>query len=445
MLKTAVRTLKNAPIFLFKANILVASVFLFMLTLFSSYKEASFPGRGNFVLAFLYASILITIATMYECFKIGEIRLKELIFSFCISIFITNFLTYLILSLIAEKVLDPLALIVLTLIQIIISTIFYIVSNKLYFILYPSSPAVFVSSYTEYEKTVLSKFNKRHGRIRIESVCYETDSFEEILKSVNKYSTLVIGNIDNELKTFLLKYCFEKNKTMYILPTVQDIVLNAATERQIDDTLMFYSKSRSISIEQLAIKRLMDIAISFFGLLFASPIMLIVALIIKLTDKGPVFFKQERYTRNEKVFTVIKFRSMVVDAEKDGAQFTVNNDQRITPIGKFIRATRLDELPQLINILKGDMSFVGPRAERIENVEAYSEVMPDFRYRMKVKAGLTGYAQIFGKYNTSCEDKARMDMLYIQNYSIFLDLKIIFYTIKIIFMKESTDGFESNK
>lgn len=150
-----------------------------------------------------------------------------------------------------------------------------------------------------------------------------------------------------------------------------------------------------------------------------SPVLAIVALLIKLYDGGPVMFRQKRYTRNNEVFTLVKFRSMIVDAEKDGAQFTVPGDKRITPIGKFIRATRIDELPQLLNVLRGDMSIVGPRAERLENADAYTEMMPEFRYRTKVKAGLTGYAQVYGKYNTSFEDKVRMDLYYIENYSRF--------------------------
>ena len=198
-----------------------------------------------------------------------------------------------------------------------------------------------------------------------------------------------------------------------------------------------------MTMEQMLIKRLADILISAIGLTVLSPVLAIVALLIKLYDGGPVLFRQDRYTRNNEVFTLVKFRSMIVDAEKDGAQFTVPGDKRITPIGKFIRATRIDELPQLINVLKGDMSIVGPRAERLENADAYTEMMPEFRYRTKVKAGLTGYAQVYGKYNTSFEDKVRMDLYYIENYSLLMDFKLLLYTIKVIFMKESTEGFEN--
>ena len=171
--------------------------------------------------------------------------------------------------------------------------------------------------------------------------------------------------------------------------------------------------------------------------------MIIVALLIKLYDGGPALFKQKRLTIDGKVFEVYKFRSMIVDAEKDGvARLASKNDNRITPIGKFIRAVRLDELPQLLNILKGDMSIVGPRPERPEIAEEYMKDMPEFAYRLKVKAGLTGYAQILGKYNTTPRDKLLLDMMYIEKYSLFLDIKLMLMTIKILFMSESTEGVD---
>ena len=197
-----------------------------------------------------------------------------------------------------------------------------------------------------------------------------------------------------------------------------------------------------MSLESLIVKRLFDIVFSILFLVLTLPITVIVALIIKLYDRGPVFFKQKRLTRNCEEFDILKFRSMVVDAEKDGAQFTVPNDDRITPIGKFIRATRIDEIPQFINVLKGEMSIVGPRAERVENYEAYTKELPEFNYRTKVKAGITGYAQIYGRYNTSYEDKLRMDIYYIENFSLLNDIKLILSTVKVLFSAEATEGFE---
>ena len=186
----------------------------------------------------------------------------------------------------------------------------------------------------------------------------------------------------------------------------------------------------------------MDIIISALMLVITSPFLLLSAIAVKLYDGGPVFFRQARSTLGGKVFYIHKFRSMIVDAEKDGAPRPAEDfDPRITPVGRFLRASRLDELPQLIDILVGNMSIVGPRPERIEHTQQYSEDIPEFQYRLKVRGGLTGYAQLYGKYNTTPYDKLQLDLMYIQNYSLLLDLKLILMTVKIMFMKESTEGF----
>ena len=190
----------------------------------------------------------------------------------------------------------------------------------------------------------------------------------------------------------------------------------------------------------------MDLVIAVLGLVITSPILLIVAVCIKVCDGGPVFFFQERCTLGGKVFRICKFRSMIVDAEKDGkSRPATDDDDRITPVGKVIRKTRIDELPQLFNVLKGDMSIVGPRPERVEHVEIYTKEIPEFVYRMKVKGGLTGYAQVYGKYNTTAYDKLKMDLMYIENYSFLLDVKLILMTIKVMFMKASTEGFSEKQ
>lgn len=189
-------------------------------------------------------------------------------------------------------------------------------------------------------------------------------------------------------------------------------------------------------------KRIMDILISGVGLLIASPIYLLIALAIKLDDGGPVLYKQERLTIGGKVFYIYKFRSMIVNAETAVARLAGKKDDRITAVGKILRRYRLDELPQLLNILKGDMSFVGPRPERPVLAEQIAEEIPEFPYRLKVKAGLTGFAQVLGKYNTSPYDKLKMDLMYISRYSILLDLKIILMTPKMLFIKEKTEGVD---
>ena len=202
-------------------------------------------------------------------------------------------------------------------------------------------------------------------------------------------------------------------------------------------------KGTGLSPMQRIIKRTMDIVLCSLAMVVAAPIMLVVAAAIKLEDGGPVFYKQDRLTRGGREFKILKFRSMIVDAEKyAGAVLASGNDPRITKVGKVIRATRLDELPQLLNILKGDMSIVGPRPERKCFAEEYAKEIPEFTYRTKVKGGLTGYAQVYGKYNTSAYDKLRLDLMYIENYSLLLDIKLIILTLRIIFSKDSTEGID---
>jgi lipopolysaccharide/colanic/teichoic acid biosynthesis glycosyltransferase len=195
-------------------------------------------------------------------------------------------------------------------------------------------------------------------------------------------------------------------------------------------------------MEQRFVKRLMDIVFSLILIVLTSPFMLITAILVKAYDGGPILYKQVRVTRGGKQFKIVKFRSMRVDAEKDGVRLYYIGDKRVTPIGKFIRKVRLDELPQLFNILAGDMSFIGPRPERPEIIEKYQEQMPEFAYRLKVKAGLAGFAQVYGKYNTTPYDKLKLDLIYIENYSVLLDLKLMMLTLKIIFWPDSTEGVD---
>ena len=395
------------------------------------------------ILAFVYLAIFVLLFNSYGCQQVGVLRLKELLFSFALTTVLADILSYFILVLASGGMLVVWPFFALLGVQLAVGMLLYIVANKTYFSLNPAYDTVVICANSKWEAEIIAKFRRIPERYNISQVLYEQAEEAEMFFAIDHHDTVILGDIAQEKREKILNYCFEKNRRLYLLPTVQDIMLNNASVTQIGDTMALLRKNRPVSMEQLAIKRLADVFISVVALTVLSPVLAIVALLIKLYDGGPVMFRQKRYTRNNEVFTLIKFRSMIVDAEKDGAQFTVPGDKRITPIGKFIRATRIDELPQLLNVLRGDMSIVGPRAERLENADAYTEMMPEFRYRTKVKAGLTGYAQVYGKYNTSFEDKVRLDLYYIENYSLLLDLKLLLYTIKVIFMKESTEGFEN--
>ena len=208
---------------------------------------------------------------------------------------------------------------------------------------------------------------------------------------------------------------------------------------------MLFLRNPGLTNEKRLYKRLLDIVGSFCGILVLSPVFLVTALAIWAYDRKNVFYTQERLTIDGKVFKVLKFRSMIVDAERNGAQLATVDDDRITPVGKIIRKLRIDEIPQLFNVLKGDMSLVGPRPERPEIAAEYEKSMPEFAYRLKAKAGLTGYAQVYGKYNTTAYDKLLMDLIYIENYSFLLDLKLMILTLRVVMMPDKTEGIQKGE
>lgn len=267
------------------------------------------------------------------------------------------------------------------------------------------------------------------------------DDIELLKKEIVGYDTIFVAGLSASLRNGIVKVCVEHNVSCYVAPCVGDIIMMGAEHIEQFSNPIFFAGRKRLKFEYAFIKRFLDITISLFGLIVTSPFMLITALAVKLYDKGPVLYKQVRLTKNGREFEILKFRSMRTNAESDGvARLASSNDDRITPVGKIIRACRLDELPQLFNILKGDMSFVGPRPERPEIAEQYCKELHSFPLRLQVRAGLTGLAQVYGKYNTEPYDKLRMDLMYINKMSVATDLKLILATIKILFMKESTSG-----
>lgn len=434
---------RHAGLSLLKALVCAVVIASFITCVALYYPESDFHFWGYWVFAILYLVVFLSIANMYRCFNIGVLRRRELTFSFCMASFLTNFIMYFVLSLLCKYMIDPIPLLVMLLAQWIAGALLLLLANRVFFLLRPVRKAIMVCSRDLHEKATLDKFLNMRDSYQIEETVSESLGYDALVDRISGYSTVITGEIEMELRQTLVNFCFDNNKRLFILPSVQDIILHNAHETFVGDSVVYLCKNRPFTIEQLAVKRLIDISVSLLGIIVTSPIMLVTALLIKLHDGGPVFFRQVRYTRNLQKFTLIKFRSMVVDAEKDGARFTTDNDPRITPIGRFLRRTRIDELPQFFNILRGEMSLVGPRAERIENVDYYCEMLPEFRYRMKVKAGLTGYAQIYGKYNTSYEDKLKLDLLYIENCSIIQDLQLLFLTVRVLFIPDSTEGFQT--
>lgn len=272
------------------------------------------------------------------------------------------------------------------------------------------------------------------------------EGIDKIAEKIKKFQAVIIGDISAEKRNDMLKYCYANKVRAYVIPKISDIILMGADRIHVFDTPFLLSKGYTLSFDQRLFKRALDLIIAVPMTIIASPVMLFTAAAIKLYDKGPVFYKQIRCTKYEREFEIYKFRSMIVNAEGDGvAKLAKENDERITPVGKFIRATRVDELPQLFNIIKGDMSFVGPRPERPEIMKQYCEEMPEFPFRTRVKAGLTGYAQVYGKYNTTPYDKLKLDLFYIENYSLWTDIKLILMTVKTVLKKEATEGVADNQ
>lgn len=428
-----------------KLLILCALTFCFIQTWVANYTSSLFSRNGNYVVIFSFVFMLFIFCSLYGAFKIGIYRIHELIYSFSLSILITNFLMYLELSLIAREMVRITPLLVSVVLEIIIAFIGCTCANTVYFKLYPARRlvALFGDDATGFK--LINRMNHIPERFKIErGINVNSASIEEIKNLILPYEGVLICDIDKNLEKEIYAFCYANQKRIYMLPAITDIIINHSYEIQIGDTPVIMSRNRGLTTEQMILKRIMDIIISAFALILTSPFMIFAAVAIKLDDGGPIFFKQNRITKDGKIFNVLKFRSMVVDADKDGAKKAEVNDDRITKVGRIIRACRLDELPQLINVLKGDMSLVGPRPERIENVYEYSRVYPEFELRHKVKGGITGYAQLYGKYNTGPKDKLNMDLIYIETYSVIQDIKLLILTLKILFMKESTEGFDAS-
>lgn len=271
-------------------------------------------------------------------------------------------------------------------------------------------------------------------------------SFDELLPALEKAEGVFLVGVDASLRNGIAKYCVAEGIPVFVLPHVGDILMNGGFHIRAFHSPIFCVRRANPKPEYVVLKRALDILVSLVGLIVLSPLFLITALLVHFYDGGPAIYRQRRLTQGGKVFEILKFRSMRVDAEKDGvARLATEGDSRITPVGRFIRACRLDELPQLINILKGEMSLVGPRPERPEIASQYEEKMPAFRLRLQVKAGLTGYAQVYGKYNTDPYAKLEMDLIYINKMSFITDLQLIIATVRTVFSRESTEGIGSGR
>ncbi|MBE6862400.1 MAG: sugar transferase [Ruminococcus sp.] len=399
-----------------------------------------FYRRGNWVLIGVYAVMTAVFFKAYGGFKLGYLKKTDMLYSQLISMVCVNVIAYFLISLIGRDFMKWMPILELTVADFAVLTIWTFITGKIYFMIYP--PRRLIILYGSHQAaSLVMKMSQRVDKYMIcESVDISEDS-EKIKELILKYEGVIICDIPADMRNDYVKFCFENSVRAYIAPKISDIIIRGADDIRLFDTPLMLCRNYGLGFEQRLCKRIFDIIFTLIVLIPALPIMLICALCIRLYDGGPVLYKQTRLTIDEKEFQVYKFRSMIVDAEKNGIpQLCTEADDRITPVGKFLRKCRLDELPQLFNILKGDMSVVGPRPERPELSDEYKKEMPEFGYRLKVKAGLTGYAQVTGVYDTSPYDKLKMDLMYIENYSLRMDLQIILMTIKTMLFPGKTNA-----
>lgn len=433
----------NVLLFFMTSVVIFLLSYIFWITWNKYYRVNAFNPfyeKGALLLVLVYIIIYSLFSKIYGGYKIGYLKVVDIMYSQSLSVIFSNVVVYMQISLIAKKLVSPFALVIMTIVDIIVVIVWAFICNRLYYKIYPPLKMLLIYK-NENAISLVTKLGEHKDKYKISDVIDISKGINIVQKEIDKYEAVVICDLDSSQRNKIVKYCFKKSIRIYITPKISDIIIQSADKLHIFDTPLLLCKNQGLTYEQNLLKRLMDIAVSLLAIIILSPFMILVAVAIKLCDGGSIIYKQKRLTQNDRIFEIYKFRSMILNAESDGeARLAAQNDERITPIGKIIRKIRFDELPQLFNILKGDMSLVGPRPERPEISEQYCKIMPEFGFRTKVKAGLTGYAQVMGKYNTTPYDKLKLDLMYIGNYSFFMDIELILKTFKILFISDSTEG-----
>lgn len=426
---------------------------------YSPLMETQYWRKGHLMILAFYLFWSFILPRIYGGWKVGYLRVFNIIYSQCLGMIMTNVLMYCLVVLLTKHVVNPSPLILMMFGQFLVIFVWGAASTRIYRLIYPPRKVLMI--YGERPaRGLMKKINSRTDRFVIGELIHipQLTKKEELDKEdgkagyeymnvvesrIENYEGVVICDIPSPERNRILKYCYGKGIRCYTTPKISDLIIRSAENQHMFDTPLLLSRNNGLTIEQRFVKRAMDILLSTLALVPALPLMAMAAACIKIEDGGSVIYRQKRLTQGGSEFFVYKFRSMREDAEKDGvARLAGEHDDRITKTGRVIRAIRFDELPQLFNIMKGDMSIVGPRPERPEIAAEYEKEIPEFTYRLKAKAGLTGYAQVYGKYNTTAYDKLKLDLMYIQNYSLRLDFEIMLKTVQILFMKESTEGME---
>ncbi len=434
-----------------KVAVLVSGLIVFIyywFRYFNNRLDEPFQNKGNILIIGLYFVLQFTFLFVVGGLKMGTYRKPSVILSQFIGYFFVDVVMLMIMVLMVGQLSRVKGLVrrsfFMYLIQVALAVGLTLLLEFLFRNLY--RPVKMMILYEDKLPVLLQgKIQTRLDRFEIVgSMKVEDNWMEEIGNRRQKtwFKAVLLEEISSPRRNDILKFCYQYSLQCYLVPKISDVLIRSAENVEIFDTPILNVPEQGMTFMERTVKRFFDILFSLLGIIITSPVMLVTAIAIKAQDKGPVFFVQERCTKYRKVFKIYKFRSMIVDAEKDGKSRPAGeNDDRITKVGKFIRKTRIDELPQFFNILKGDMSLVGPRPERVEHVEKYTKEIPEFSFRFRVKGGLTGYAQVYGKYNTTAYDKLKLDLVYIANYSLILDIKIVLMTLKVLFQKEKTEAF----
>lgn len=406
---------------------------------------AGYFKRGNWAVIALYMLMVVVFSTAFGGYKVGYLRNWDVIYTQILAVLVINAVTYVQLCLIGNWKLftyfSP--IVMLTLLDIGVVIIWVLFTRLIYASLYPPHQMLLIYGDISPEAMML-KLETRKDKFVIKEKIHINKGIDTVIQKIDQHEVVLIGDIPAHERNLFLKYCFEKDIRCYSIPKISDLMITSARNIELFDSPLLLFRNKGLTAGQMYAKRVMDIVISLVGIIVSSPLMLLIAIAIKLYDRGPVFYRQERLTKDGASFRIIKFRSMIIDSEKHGARLASKNDNRITPVGAVLRRLHFDELPQLFNVLMGEMSFVGPRPEREEIYKEYEECIPQFRYRLKVKAGLTGYAQVYGNYQTVPYDKLKLDLTYIEKFSLVLDIKLIFMTVKILFQKEKSEGVDDN-
>ena len=412
---------------------------------YTKHIASPFYAKGDYLVVALFFVLFIIFGRVYDAFLMSMQRISEIVYAQFLAAAVSDFIMYIVIWLLSKHLPNILPGVAALIGQVILAAVWAYNANHAYFKIFPPQATAVIYDIHQGMEKLIGKYGL-DDKYKV-VLTATADECIANLAMLDGVSTVFMSGIHSHDRNVILKYCVENNIGTFVIPRIGDTIMSGAYPMHMFHLPMLKVGRYHPQPEYLFIKRLLDIVISAVALVVLSPIFLITAISIKATDHGPVFYKQIRLTKDGKEFGILKFRSMRVDAEKDGVArlSSGDHDDRITPVGKVIRACRIDELPQLVNILKGELSIVGPRPERPEIAAQYCEEMPEFSLRLQAKAGLTGYAQIYGKYNTTPYDKLVMDLMYIAHPSIVEDLKIMFATVKILFMPESTEGISEGQ